>query len=130
MKLVKIIRGYAAAVAEGESVPEGWTAVCRPEDAPQGAQAISEAELALLAAPPLGELKNQLAERARRRAAEKLAATDYAIIRQWEQGTLPQDELDALKAQRQAVRDACNALEAALEACADARSALELDPEL
>ena len=66
----------------------------------------------------LQEAKKDAIAQTRRLAKVWLADTDYQVVRQMEQATLPQADFDALKARRQAVRDACNALEESIAACA------------
>jgi hypothetical protein len=60
---------------------------------------------------PIEILKSQKINEFKSMAGSELSKTDYKIIRQYEYNTLPEIEFEALKAERQAIRDKCNLLE-------------------
>ena len=123
---VRLENGRLARDSRGALAPleEGEVYVCSASEAQAYAipreQYITDEELAALLQPGLQEAQQAAIIAARLRARRLLAETDYKIIRQAEQAALTGPEYSALKAQRQAVRDACNALEAQISACADA----------
>jgi hypothetical protein len=77
--------------------------------------------------PTLDEQKEYKINEFKGIANSELSKTDYKIIRQYEYNTLPEIEFEALKAERQAIRDKCNLLEEQVLECDNYESLININ---